>query len=140
MKKKFVIDSSVAVKWVNGQNEKYLDQADKILKDVEDKKAVLIMPELAKYEVGNALWKKGMQIQNTLGSIATYYSIPVQFVTQSQRQAEDTMRIAYDNKITYYDATIMALAKNEKAVLVTDNPKHQAREIVGLKVVSLKDY
>ena len=139
-KRKLVIDSSVAVKWLNEQGEDHLEQADRILKDTQDQKAYLIMPELAKYEVGNALLHKQMPLQNTVGSVATYYSIPIQFIPQDQKQAQDTVRIAKENKVTFYDATFMALAKEEKAVLITDNPNHQNKKVDGLKVISLKDY
>ena len=138
--KPLVIDSSVAVKWVNKQDENYTAQADKILKNVENGKAYLLMPELAKYEVANALLHKEMSISHTLGSVATYYSIPIQFIPQEQQQAQIAMQIAYDNKVTFYDASFMALAKEQNAVLVTDNPKHQQKKVEGLTVISLKDY
>lgn len=139
-KKPLVIDSSVAVKWVNKQNEDYTAQADKILKDVQNDKAYLLMPELAKYEVGNALLHKEMPLQHAMGSVATYYSIPIQFIPQDQVQAQSAMQIAYENKVTYYDASFMALAKEQNADLITDNPKHQQKNIKGLSVISLKDY
>ena len=142
MKKRrgLVIDSSVAVKWLNKQDETFLEQADKILKDVQEEKAYIVMPELAKYEVGNALLYKQTPLQNTLGSLATYYSIPIQFVPQDQRQAQDTARIAYENQVTFYDATFLSLAKEQKAELITDNPKHQRKKTKGVKIISLRDY
>jgi len=81
-----------------------------------------------------------MSLQSTLGSLATYYSFPIQFVPQDLQQAQDATKIANENQITYYDASFMALAKEQKAVLITDNPKHQKRKITGLTVISLKDY
>jgi len=138
--KGLVIDTSVAVKWVNKQDENYTEQSDMILRDVQEEKKYIIMPELAKYEIGNALLYKQMPFQNTLGSLATYYSIPVQFVPQNQQQAQDTMRIAHENEITFYDATFITLAREQRAELVTDNPKHQKKNITGVKITSLKDY
>jgi predicted nucleic acid-binding protein len=139
-KKTIVIDSSVAVKWLNRQDEKHTIQADRILHDVQKEKVSLIMPELAKYEVGNALLYKQMPVQNAFGSLATYYSIPIQFMPQDQQQAQSAMQIAYENKVTFYDASFMALAKEHQADLITDNPKHQEKKINGLKVISLEDY
>ena len=139
-KRPLVIDSSVAVKWVNKQNEDNTVQADKILKDVENEKTYLLMPELAKYEVGNALLYKEMPLHHALGSVVTYYSIPIQFMPQDQRQAQMAMQIAYENKVTFYDASFMALAKEQHAELITDNLKHQQKKISGLRVISLKNY
>lgn len=135
-----VIDSSVAVKWLNNQDELFVIQADKILKDVQKEKACIIMPELAKYEIANALLHKKMLLPNTLGSLATFYSIPIEFIPQDQKQTQSAIEIAYANKITFYDASFMALAKERKAKLVTDNTKHQGKAITGFKIVSLKDY
>ena len=139
-KRPLVIDSSVAVKWLNKQDEDYIDKSDKILKDVQEGKTYLIMPELGKYEIENALLYKNMPVQNTIGSLAAYYSIPVQFVPQDQQQAQLAMEIAFENKVTFYDASFMSLAIEYKAKLITDNPKHQGKKINGLKVISLKDY
>jgi|SRR3989339_1304484 len=140
LKKPLVIDSSVAVKWLNKQGESNTTQADKVLKGVQNEKVYLLMPELAKYEVGNALLYKQMPFQNASGSLATFYGIPIQFVPQDQSQAQSAMRMAYEHKVTFYDASFMALAKERKADLITDNPKHQEKRVVGVNVVSLKDY
>ena len=71
VKKIYVVDSSVAVKWLNSQSEKYTNQSDKILKDVQENKSCIMMPELAKYEVGNALFNKQASLQNTIASLGT---------------------------------------------------------------------
>jgi predicted nucleic acid-binding protein len=138
--KPVVIDSSVAVKWLSGQDENDILQADAILKDAQKNKIYIVMPELAKYEIGNALLYKEMLPQQALGSIATYYSIPIQFVDQDQQQAQLTMQIALDRKITFYDASFIALAQELGADLITSNPKHQQKKVNGVNIISLKDY
>ncbi|MBI3384839.1 type II toxin-antitoxin system VapC family toxin [Candidatus Gottesmanbacteria bacterium] len=135
-----VIDSSVTVKWLNRQNENYTTQADKILKEVQKGKILLLQPELAKYEIANALLHKQMSLQNTMGSLSAYYSIPVQFVSQNEKQAQETIKIAYENNMTFYDAAFVAVAKEYNAPLLTDNPKHQKKTIDGVKIIDLKDY
>jgi len=136
---KLVVDSSVMVKWVNSQEEKYLDQADKLAADCQKGKVRLLAPELAKYEVGNAIWKKGLELPMAKASLATIYAGPVEFVRQDESQAMRTMAIALDQKITFYDASFLSLAENVKAILVTANPKHQ-KTLSGVKVINLKDY
>jgi|SRR3989344_725183 len=143
---KIVPDSSVVVKWVSKDDELDLDKADKLLNDVREGKIVLIAPELAKYEVGNALVKKGISEAQAFQSLGTVYSLPVQFVPETEELADETYQMA--NKVrsaegsprfTYYDASFAALAKQEKAILVTANPKHQIK-VAGVKVVSLGNY
>lgn len=137
---KVIIDSSVAVKWINSQNEDFLKQADKILKDLQDKKIEIIMPELAKYEIGNALLNKGMNLIETQTVLEKFYEIPIIFVVEDNNLAKKTIGIAKLFNITYYDAAFLALTQKIGGVLITDNPKHQKKKIKNLKVKVLKDY
>lgn len=140
-----VTDSSVIVKWVSKDNETNLESADQILRDVQAGKVSLMTPELAKYEVGNALLKKGLTPSQAFQSLGTVYSIPMQFVPETEELAAQTYQMADgvrstgDPKFTYYDAAFAALAKSEEAVLITANPKHQ-KKIRGVQVLPLEDY
>jgi len=143
---KVVPDSSVIVKWVNQDNELNLERADKLLDDVRAGKVELIAPELAKYEVGNALTKKGVSDLQAFQSLGTVYSLPIRFMSETETLADETYQMANgvratENppKFTYYDASFIAMAKQERAVLVTANPQHQIK-IAGVKVVPLGDY
>ena len=143
--KTIVADSSVLVKWVTRENEQDLVQSDQILKDVQNGKINIIAPELAKYEIGNSILKKSLQLWEAFHSLGTIYSSPVQFVPETEDLAATTYQIAQetrsasDKNFTYYDASFAALAKQENVVLVTANPKHQ-KKISGVKVLSLRDY
>lgn len=137
--KKIVVDSSVIVKWLNSQNEDHLEQAKNMLQDAQDGITIFFAPELSRYEIGNALLKKKLILSQALDSLATAYSLSIQFVSETPQLAFETYKIASEAKITYYDAAFLALAKHEEAILVTDNPKHQGKSPL-IKVVALKDY
>lgn len=137
--KKVVVDSSVIVKWLNSQDEKYLKQADKILTDCEKRKVSLYAPELAKYEVGNALLFKELDPLLAKTSLSVLYSLPITFVPLSEENGIAVLEIADKNKITYYDAVFINLAKKTKAILVTANPKHLGK-IADVKVVPIEHY
>ncbi len=138
--KKLVIDSSVIVKWLNQQNEERLAQADKILNDERKGEVVLFVPELAKYEIGNALLiRKQLSLTDADTTFNVLFALPLHFVYQSEELAHETYTIAQEVSITYYDASFIALAKQERAELVTDNPKHQAKTQV-VKVILLGNY
>lgn len=145
MIKKVVPDSSVIVKWVSKDKEAHLEQADGLLLDVQKGTVELLVPELAKYEVGNALLKKGINLNQAFQSIGTVYSLPLHFIPETESLANETFQMASEARaagvlnLTYYDASFTALAKQEEAILVSDNPKHQAK-IPGVKVVPLSDY
>lgn len=140
-KKLLVIDSSVAVKWLHQINEDYLFQADLIIKNAQKKEITLVMPELAKYEIGNALVYKNLEVPILLRLIEDFYLLPIQFVPEDVNLARLTIEIAQNYKMTYYDASFIALAKKLKGVLVTNNPKHQQKyKDTQPKIIALKDY
>ena len=137
--KRIVVDSSVAVKWINSQDEAFLFQADKLLSDFESGKVALFAPELLKYEVGNAILNKKMGLPALKASLATLYSLPLKFIPLSEEMALKALAIAAENKITFYDAVFVGLTKDLAAVLVTDNPKHQ-KPTREAKTIPLKNY
>lgn len=135
-----VIDTSVFIKWLSQDNEQDLDKADRILCDVKSGQAVLVLPELIKYEIGNVLLRgKQLLPKQAYISLGTAYSLPVTFVAESEQLAKETYSLASNLGITYYDASFLSLAKQYDATLVTGNIKHQNKDS-GVKVVSIKDY
>lgn len=137
---KVVVDSSVIVKWLNQKDESYLKQAEAVLKDASDGKIELLAPEIAKYEVGNALLAgKKLSYSEGKEALDLLFSLPLSFYLTSFELAQSSYLIADMAGITYYDASFIALAKEEQATLVTDNPKHQGKKL-GVKVVPLSEY
>lgn len=140
MPTQLVIDSSVVVKWLSQKDEGYLDQANQIIQDVQSGAVTLLAPELLKYEVANALLLgKRLSQSDASTPLSTLFTLPIQFVPQSETLANETYKIAQQSGITYYDASFMALAMQENATLVTDNPKHQGKT-AKIQVTPLKDY
>jgi len=137
--KPVVVDSSVTVKWLNQIDEGLLVQADKLLSDAQAGSVNLLTPELSKYEIGNALLNKKLDLPMAYESLGTVYQLPVTFIPESEELAKQTYKVALQDKITYYDASFIALAQQENATLVTENIKHQGKS-QGVKVTSLQDY
>lgn len=134
-----VLDSSVIAKWVNRQNELNIEKSDKLLDDCRQGIIKLFIPELAKYEIGNVLWKKKLDPDLFHPVLDVLYSSPIEFVCLNLQNAVRILEITNENGMTYYDATFVELAERLKAILVTDNPKHQSK-FKGVKIVSLVDY
>lgn len=137
--KSVVVDSSVTVKWVNQIDEGLLDQADKLLTDAQADSVNLLAPEISKYEIGNALLNKKLDMPKAYEALGTVYQLPITFVPETEDLAKQSYQIAQQAQMTYYDASFVALAKREKAALVTDNPKHQGKQL-DVQVIPLKDY
>ena len=135
-----VVDSSVIIKWISQDNEKHLDKVDKILEDAQKNKILLITPELARYEIGNVLlFGKNLSLEQAKIALTEFYKLPVSFIPESEELSKETFKLAFNLKITYYDASFLALAKLYNAILVTDNTKHQGRNS-NIKVTALTDY
>ena len=137
--KSIVVDSSVTVKWINQVDEHFLAEADKLLADAQAGSINILAPELSTYEIGNALLNKKLDLPMALISLGTVYQLPITFIPESEKLAKETYRIAQESGVTYYDASFMALAKQENATLVTDNLKHQSKT-TEVEVKSLKGY
>lgn len=138
-KQKIVVDASVMVKWVRSEKEQLLEQADKLLADFLKGAVDLYAPELSKYEVGNVLIKRKLVLDEAKSSLATYYSLPINFVPESKELAQDSYKFADELNITYYDGAYLSLAKDLDAVLITENIKHlgKGKEV---KVIPLSKY
>lgn len=135
-----IVDTSVALKWLNQDNEQNIDHADKILEDARDGKVEILAPELLKYEIGNALlYGKKIAKKDIKELLSIFYSLPISFVAENTELGNSSYILAKDLGITYYDASFISLAERSGAILVTENIKHQGKT-KKIKTVCLKDY
>lgn len=135
-----IIDTSVALKWLNQDNEQNIDHADKILEDAKNGRVEILAPELLKYEIGNALlYGKRIENKDIKQLLSIFYSLPINFVAENTELGNSTYILANNLGITYYDASFISIAKQYGATLITENPKHQQRS-PEITVKSLKDY
>ncbi len=137
--KNVVVDTSVTVKLLNDQQEIYIKQANRVLLDAKESKIFLLAPELSRYEIGNAILKKKLEIPFAQDTLEIAYDLPIQFVKETYKLARQTYEIAIESNITYYDASFIALAQQYNATLVTDNIKHQGKAL-AIKVIPLSQY
>jgi predicted nucleic acid-binding protein len=140
MPSKIVLDSSVIVKLLHTEGEEYSDRAQQLLRQAERGTVALYAPEFSKCEVGNALLKgKRISAEAAYPMLKGLYTLPIQFLAESETQAQIAYQIASNQGITYYDATFLAHAKTLNATLVTANPKHQAKD-KDITVIPLAQY
>lgn len=134
-----ILDTSVIIKFLNHDNERDIDKAHAILENIKTGEVRVLVPELIKYEIGNVLIKKQLPTPLVNLALETVYSLPITFVADSEYLAKETYLYAYKNKITYYDAAFISLAKQYDATLITENIKHQGKTS-DIKVIALKNY
>lgn len=136
----FVIDTSVAVKWLNPEKEQDLLQAQKLLELLLTQEIKGLVPDLIVYEISNALIKgKGSTSKQLSEYLDHFFALPLIFSPYSLELPKQTGIITEQFGITFYDASFIALAKEADATLITANPKHQAKA-TDVKVLSLADF
>jgi len=119
---KWVIDASVAAKWLAPEPDSPLAEA---LLDDE-----LIVPDLLFAEVGNILWKK--QLRGEMDAAATQLGarwllqVPLQ-VHDSAGLLADALALASQLKHPAYDCFYLALAHRADVPFVTANRRFHAR-------------
>lgn len=113
---RFVVDTSVVVKWF--MTEVHSEDARRLLiGDCE-----LLVPDLLFPEFGNALWKRVRSRETTHDEAIAVLDVLLHMpltVYPSSDLAIPALDIANRTLRTVYDATYLALAIREKALLVT---------------------
>ena len=113
---KFVIDASVAAKWLFDEPESEL--ADLLLSRGD----LLLAPDLLYAEIGNVIWKRldrgELDPSRTDAILDELLAVPVKLLPIS-RFMRETVRIAHYYRRTFYDASYLALAIQESCALIT---------------------
>lgn len=117
---RYVVDASVAAKWL--LPEEHTEQAELLLANG----ALLFAPDLLYAEVANVLWRRvlrGEVAEETADDgLALLLQIEIA-TTPAQAIVTQAFAIACRFERTVYDATYLALALEEDAVLVTSDKR-----------------
>jgi len=113
---KFVIDASVAAKWLFDEPESEL--ADLLLSRGD----LLLAPDLLHAEIGNVVWKRldrgELDPRKTAAILDELLGVPVKLFPVSGFIRE-AVHIAHRYRRTFYDASYLALAIQESCALIT---------------------
>ena len=123
------------------ENEQRVDKAIKLFADGQNGKCEFYAPILSKYEIGNSVWKRSLDIPRSKLLIEVLFSTPINFIDLDEEMAKRAIEIALGQNVTFYDASFIALAENLGADLVSDNPKHHKPGLSAkVKIIPLGDY
>jgi predicted nucleic acid-binding protein len=129
-----VVDASVAAQWVLPEPQS--DRANALLLNGEP----LVAPDLVYAEIGNAIWKRGVQGQistaDAVQALATAAGLFTALVPMAELAARAT-EIAITLKHPIYDCFYLALAERERAPLISAD-KRLIAAAKRAKVVEVK--
>ena len=85
--------------------------------------------DLTVYEVGNAVWKlntikskiTSAEADNLLRNLLDIVADRIRLISSSEIDHLSTIRIAREEKLSYYDATYLSIAMTRNLLLVTDH-------------------
>ena len=120
--KKYVVDASVILKWVVG-NERELDheKAKSLLETWTDGDIELSSPILWQYEVGNFL---GWSLQDeAIDKMNLLLNLNIRNVALTNNMVNQCFTWMRQKKITFYDASYLAVAFEVQGTLITADEK-----------------
>ena len=136
----YVLATSVVVQWFHHSDEKHVDKAKKLWKDLHSGRIKVIFPDILTLELLNAFIKgKNAPAQRSYSMIETLYQIPVTFVEVALPILEIAARLMEQYNLASYDAYFLALAQNEECKLISDDEKAHG-QIKDGSVLMLEDY
>lgn len=134
-----VVDSSVIIKWFVRKDEHDRQQALLLKDHFLQGRYALIVPDLILYEVSNVLRnRKEVKQGNVERMIKLLFTYPFRITWPANTLLIKASQIAYNHKLSVYDAVYLALAKEIGCPFVTADKKLLIKED-NLDVYLLKD-
>ena len=122
----FIVDTSVAVKWY--VKEPMRDQALRVIDDFLSERIDLQAPSLLLYELGNALrYHPGSTEAHCADAVKQTRNLGIAIHDLDGSLAEAAAMLSFREKITFYDAVYLALAKGLNATFLTADRELIAR-------------
>lgn len=114
-----VVDSSVAYKWFYREGETGLDEADELLHDHREGRAVISAPITLPSELCNALRHSLMSPERAMETIELIGDARIHLYHTDTRSLLRATSLAFEHDLTVYDALFLALAEELNCPLVT---------------------
>jgi predicted nucleic acid-binding protein len=127
MARKIVVDTSVLIKWVKTRDEKLVDEARRLLNAIQRRPLEVHVPALLLYEIGNILLlKTDLHIDALNDAISDVEALPFTVAPPATPLLKRAARLGKELRLTFYDASFLALAVELDCPLITaDGPLFQ---------------
>lgn len=132
----FVLDASVILKWFRAKDEEKIEKAREFEKRHLAGEIEIAVPELLFYEVANVLLTKPqIKTEEVLKALEILDQLNLKRFSPTPALQKIALEVCQKAKISFYDASYVALADFLKAKLVTSDQK--LAEKLGKEVVEL---
>lgn len=126
--REIVLDSSVAVKWFS--TEPKSNDALKLLDSHVQRSIALTASEILFCEVSNALrYKPDYDTQKWKTALTQLFNLSLNSICLTGELAIRAGEIAYDGKVTFYDALPVAIAEKRKTICITADEETQYKKL-----------
>jgi len=124
MAAKIVVDTSVLIKWIKTKNEDLLNEARRLLTDIERRPLEVHVPALLLYEAGNILLlKTDLDVAGLNDALSDLEALPFIVAPPATPLLKRAARLGKEYRLTFYDASFLALAVELNCPFVTaDGP------------------
>jgi len=140
-KRKFIIDSSVVIKWYYKKNEEDLVQANYFYNKSQEGYDIIVAPDLLIYEVLNFFKNKNDVSHEYVYSILNEIHNTISIYGIGNNVFKKAFKIARDNNITIYDSIYISLSENLQIPFITaDSKLYEAAKKQNFDIVLLKDF
>jgi predicted nucleic acid-binding protein len=117
---KIVVDTSVLIKWIKTRDEELRSEALDLLGIIQHQALEVTVPALLLYELGNLLLlKTRLDSSGIAAAIDQVLHLPIAVENPEPGVLRRTARLGRELKLTFYDASFLALAEELDCVFVT---------------------
>ena len=137
---KYVLDTSVVIKWFSEYAEDDLDKALGIRDNILGAEHSAIIPDLVFYELANALrYNSRFNEKDVIDAVNSVFDIGLDVKAIEPAIMRHAVKIAYKYNVTVYDSFFLALAQVENIPFITADYKFCKRLRHFKNIVKLSD-
>lgn len=140
-KRKFIIDTSVIIKWYYKKNEEDLKQANYFYDKSKEGYDIIVAPDLLIYEILNFFKSKKEISNDDVYTILNEIYNTISIYGIGNNLFKKSFKIARDNNITIYDSIYISLSEELGIPFVTaDSKLYEIAKKQNFDIIILKDF
>jgi predicted nucleic acid-binding protein len=140
LRKKYILDASVAIKWYFTKNESELDIANYLYERVSKNEIILVSPDLILYEVSNFFTSKLEIPLEKINDIISEINDIIFIINIDSMIALKSLEISRKINKSFYDSMYVALSELLDCPLITADFKlKQDAKMSGYNVLLLSE-